>query len=151
VGLRSFSLLFVATIACAQSLPEGQGKELVEVICSSCHSTERIAAQHKTKPQWQDKVLEMLQEEIDVTQVEKDQIVEYLAKAFPGQIDIKKVNVNTGAAKEIETTLELSPENAAAIVRYREQNGAFKTIDDLKKVPGVDAAKIEAKKDRLEF
>ena len=93
----------------------------------------------------------MLQEEMDVTQAEKDQIVDYLAKAFPGQIDIKKVNVNTGAAKEIETTLELSPENAAAIVRYREQNGAFKTIDDLKKVPGVDAAKIEAKKDRLEF
>lgn len=151
MSLRSFSLLFVAAIACAQSLPEGQGKELVEVICSSCHSTERIAAQHRTKPQWQDKVLEMLQEEMDVTQAEKDQIVDYLAKAFPGQIDIKKVNVNTGAAKEIETTLELSPENAAAIVRYREQNGAFKTIDDLKKVPGVDAAKIEAKKDRLEF
>src|SRR5579863_9077161 len=78
-------------------------------------------------------------------------IVEYLAKTFPALIDIKKVNVNTAAAKDIETTLELSPETAAAIVRYREQNGAFKTIDDVKKVPGVDAAKIESKKDRLEF
>ena len=104
-----------------------------------------------TKPQWQDKVLEMLQEETDVTQAERDQIVEYLAKSFPAQIDLKKVNVNTAAAKDMETTLELSSETAAAIVRYREQNGEFKTIDDVKKVPGVDAAKIEAKKDRLEF
>jgi competence ComEA-like helix-hairpin-helix protein len=139
-------LVGVALCAPAQILPEGPGKELVEVICSSCHSTERIAAQHKTKPQWQDKVLEMLQEETDVTQAEKDKIVEYLAKTFP-----VRINVNTAAAKEIETALELSPEIAAAIVRYREQNGAFKNIGDLKKVPGADAVKIEAKKDLLEF
>jgi competence protein ComEA len=151
LGLRFLALILVAAAASAQSLPDGPGKELVTVICSSCHSTERVAAQHKTKSQWQDKVLEMLQEETDVTQAERDQIVEYLAKTFPTLIDIKKVNINTAAAKDIETTLELSPETAAAIVRYREQNGAFKTIDDVKKVPGVDAAKIESKKDRLEF
>jgi competence protein ComEA len=146
VSLRFASLLVLVTAASAQSLPEGQGKELVEVICSSCHSTERIATQHKTKPQWQDKVLEMLQEETDVTQAEKDKIVEYLARSFPARI-----NVNTASPAEIETSLELSPENATAIVRYREQHGAFKTVEDLKKVPGVDAAKIEAQKDRLEF
>jgi competence protein ComEA len=147
VGVRLLLLLVGVTVcAPAQSLPEGSGKELVDVICTSCHSTERIAAQHKTKPQWQDKVLEMLQEEADVTQAEKDQIVEYLAKSFPA-----RVNINTAAAKDIENVLELSADAAAAIVRYREQNGGFKTIGDLKKVPGVDAAKIEAKKDRLEF
>ena len=139
-------LLAMALCAPAQSLPEGPGKQLVEAICSSCHSTERIEDKRWTKPQWQDKVLEMLQEEPDVTQAEREQIVEYLAKNFPARI-----NVNTAAAKDIETGLELSAENAAAIVRYRERNGVFKAIDDLKKVPGVDAAKIEAKKDRLEF
>jgi competence protein ComEA len=146
VGLRSFALLWISVAASAQSLPEGSGKELVEVICSSCHSTERIAAQHKTKPQWQDKVLEMLQEETDVTQAERDRIVEYLAKSFPARI-----NVNSAAAKDIETVLELSPETALAIVRYRERNGGFKTIEDLKKVPGVDARKIDAHRERLEF
>jgi competence protein ComEA len=147
VGVRLLLLILGVTLcAPAQSLPEGSGKELVEVICSSCHSTERIAAQHRTKPQWQDKVLEMLQEETDVTQAEKDQIIDYLAKSFPA-----KINVNTAAAKDLETALELPVESAAALVKYREQNGAFKTIDDLKKVPGVDAAKIEAKRDRLDF
>jgi competence protein ComEA len=151
VGLKPLLSLFVfllamALCAPAQTLPEGPGKQLVEAICSSCHSTERIEDKRWTKPQWQDKVLEMLQEEPDVTQAEREQIVDYLAKSFPA-----RVNVNTAAAKDIETGLELSAENAAAIVRYRERNGAFKAIDDLKKVPGVDAAKIEAKKDRLEF
>ena len=38
---------------------------------------------------------------------------------------------------------------AAAIIEYRTKNGNFKSIDDLKKVPGIDPAKIDAKKDRL--
>jgi len=156
MGLRSLPSLLgplLATALCAPAqslpegaLPEGQGKELVEAICSVCHSTERIAAKRLTRPQWQDKVLEMLQEDPDVTQPERERIVDYLAKSFPA-----RVNINTAAAKDIETGLELSAENAAAIVRYREQNGGFKTVGDLKKVPGVDAAKIEAKKDLLEF
>ncbi len=146
MGLRRFLLFAVALCTPAQSLPDGPGKELVEVICSSCHSTERIVTKQWTKPQWQAKVLEMLQEELDVTQPERDKIVEYLAKSFPA-----KVNVNKAEAKELETALELSTENAAAIVRYREQKGDFKTLDDLKKVPGLDAAKIESRKDRVEF
>lgn len=147
MGLKPIALLLaIALCAPAQSLPEGPGKELVEVVCSSCHSTERIVDKHWTRPQWQDKVLEMLQEETDVTQAERDRIVDYLAKSFPA-----RVNVNKATAKDIETGLELSAENAAAIVRYREQNGGFTAIGDLKKVPGVDAAKIEARKDRLEF
>jgi competence protein ComEA len=88
----------------------------------------------------------MLQEEPDVTQPERDRIVDYLSRSFP-----KHVNVNTAASKEIETALELSPKDADAIVAYRQSKGAFKTVDDLKKVPGLDAAKIESNKSRLDF
>jgi competence protein ComEA len=51
----------------------------------------------------------------------------------------------------LETALEISTKEAEAIVRYREQNGDFKTPDDLMKVSGLDTAKIQARKDRLEF
>ena len=37
------------------------------------------------------------------------------------------------------------------LVKYRAEHGNFKSIDDLKKVPGIDPAKIEAKKDVLIF
>ena len=130
----------MALCASAQSLPEGPGKNLVEVICSSCHSTERIEDKRWTKPQWQDKVLEMLQEEPDVTQAEREQIVDYLSKSFPA-----RVNVNTAAAKDIETGLELSTENAAAIVRYRERNGGFKTIERSEEGPGRGCRQIRGK------
>jgi competence protein ComEA len=101
---------------------------------------------HLTKAEWQDKVLEMLQEDTDVTQSEKDRIVEYLAKNF-----FKKVDVNHAPSKDLAAALEISAKDADAIVRYREERGNFKTLDDLRKVPGLDMAKIEAKKERLEY
>jgi len=86
VGVKSLALITFAAMAPAQSppaLPEGPGKELVEAVCTACHSLERVVAKRGTKAEWQDKVLEMLQEDPDITQQERDQIVEYLAKSFP--------------------------------------------------------------------
>jgi competence protein ComEA len=139
-------LLAVALSCPAQTLPDGPGKDLVDVICTACHDANRIIAKQGTKADWQSKVLEMLQECPDVSQEERETIVNYLAKSFP-----KHVNVNTAAAPEIETTLEISAKDAEAIVRYRESKGSFKTLEDLKKVPGLDAAKIEADRPRVEF
>ena len=149
MGVRlGFLIAAAACGAVAQSLPDSPGRDLVQVICSSCHSTERIAAKQMSKPEWQAKVLEMLQEEPDVTQPERDQIVDYLARSFPKPL---RVAVNSAAAKELGEALEIASEQAAAIVEYRKQKGSFKTVDDLKKVPGLDAAKVEAHKDRLIF
>jgi competence protein ComEA len=130
----------------SQSLPDGAGKELVEVICTGCHDANRIIAKQGTKADWQSKVLEMLQECPDVAQDERARIVEYLAKSFP-----KHVNVNTASAKDIAEILELSVRDGESIVSYRQEKGKFQTTDDVKKIPGIDAAKIEAVKNRLEF
>ena len=136
----------VSSGAAGQSLPEGPGRELVEQICSACHAPTAVIGKQWTRSQWADKVLEMLQEEPDVTQPERDRIVDYLARNFP-----KPVNVNKAAAKELAAALDFSFADAEAIVRYREQKGGFKTVDDLKKVPGLDPARIEAKRQSLEF
>ena len=130
----------------AEGLPDGPGKNLVEAICSECHPSERIAAQQLTKRQWADKVLEMLQEAPDVKQSERDTIVEYLARNFPAH-----ANVNKADAKELQALLDISPESAVAIVSYRQKNGSFKTLDDLKKVPGVDAPKLDIKREIIDF
>ena len=152
MGLRSLALIGFALGLRAQGLPENPGPEnpgkaLVEAVCTVCHTTERIVAKQMSKEDWQAKVLEMLQEDPDITQPERDRIVEYLARSFP----VRRINVNKAAAKEFETVLDLSTKDAESIVRYREANGNFKSLEDLKKVPGVDAAKIEARKDRLDF
>jgi competence protein ComEA len=40
---------------------------------------------------------------------------------------------------------------SSKVIEYRKKNGDFKSLDDLKKVPDVDAKKLDAKKDRLAF
>jgi competence protein ComEA len=144
--MRFLALAFAAAVAAqAQSFPDGPGKDLFTAICSSCHEPTRVLDKHWTRKQWKDKVLEMLQEEPDVTEKESGQIVEYLSNTF-----FKKVNVNTAPAKDLEDALEITAKDAAAITAYRSTN-AFKTVDDLKKVPGIDGAKLESNRARLEF
>jgi len=77
-------------------------------------------------------------------------IVEYLARNYPAD-DVPRLKVNEAAAIDFESILSLKRSQAAAIIQYRETHGKFKTIEDLKKVPGIDPAKVEAKKDRLIF
>lgn len=117
------------------------------MVCSMCHSPTAVIGKQGSKQWWQAKVTEMLQEVTDVPDSDVDAIVGYLAKNFP----VIKTNVNKATAQELKTGLELTAEESEAIVHYRAANGTFKTIADLEKVPGLDAVKIESKKDRLEF
>jgi competence protein ComEA len=147
VKLSRYLLCLLVWGAFGQTLPDGPGKETFETVCSICHSPNAVIGQQGTKQWWQSKVTEMLQEETEVPEKDVDAIVAYLAKNFP----VVKINVNKAAAKDLETGLGLTAQESEAIVHYREAKGNFKTLDDLKKVPGLDAVKIESKKDRLEF
>src|SRR6266849_2856616 len=73
-------LTFYAIAACVQgqTLPEGDGKDLVQAVCTACHEASNFTTKHMTKPQWQAKVLEMLQECPDVDQQESEKIADYL-------------------------------------------------------------------------
>jgi competence protein ComEA len=152
VGVKLFLLCLISLGLCAQTvpaqaLPDGPGKETFQMVCSMCHAPTAVIGKQGTRQWWQSKVTEMLQEETDIPASDVDTIVSYLAKNFP----IVKINVNKAAAKDLENGLELTAQESEAIVHYREAKGNFKTLDDLKKVPGLDAVKIESKKDRLEF
>jgi len=146
VGLK-FALFLISVSLCAQTLPDGPGKETFQMVCSMCHSPTAVIGKQGTKQWWQSKVTQMLQEVTDVPDSDVDSIVNYLARNFP----IIKTNVNKATAKEIQTGLELTAAESDAIVRFRESHGAFKSLEELKKVPGLDAVKVESKRDRLEF
>jgi competence ComEA-like helix-hairpin-helix protein len=59
--------------------------------------------------------------------------------------------VNKAPAKDLQDQLDLSGDEAAAIVKYRDANGGIKNWDDLAKVPGLDAKKLEPLKKRLKY
>ena len=48
-----------------------------------------------------------------------------------------KVNINTAPVTELEALPGIGPSKAEAIVKYREEKGNFKTIEDLKNVKGI--------------
>ena len=67
-----------------------------------------------------------------------DLIEDYLAAHFG-----KPIYVNTDSVEALQNALSLTPQEAAALAKYRQVNGNFRNLDDLLKVPGVDAKKIQ--------
>lgn len=55
----------------------------------------------------------------------------------PAPTIARRLNINTATAAELELLPEVGPKLAAAIVRYREINGPFKSVVDLDHVKGV--------------
>jgi competence protein ComEA len=139
----------VAAAADKPKLPDGPGKETMQRICSSCHGPEIVLGKRLTRDGWSQIVMNMIQRGAQGTDDEFADIVDYLTKTVSAEA--AKINVNKATSKELQTGLEISDKDADAILHYREANGDFKSIDDLKKVPGLDAAKVDAKKNRLSF
>jgi len=139
----------LALVLTAQStpLPEGEGKAEIEKSCNTqCHGTAVWSGSKRTPAQWKAVVSEMVGMGADVSEADETLIVAYLSRHFA-----VTVNVNTAAAKQIAEALELTADQAAAIVAYRETNGKFATWQDVAKVPGLPAKAIEEKRDRLVF
>jgi len=60
------------------------------------------------------------------------------------------VNINTATAAELAGAIKgVGDTKAAAIVSYRNQHGPFKSVDDLKSVPGIGDKILENNRNNL--
>jgi competence protein ComEA len=137
------------TAAAADGHPEfpaGPGRDVTLRMCSKCHSPNNILALGRTPEGWQEIIVKMTTMGLQGSDEDFTTVLDYLTANFP-----PKVNVNKANAAQLTSGLGLTAEEAAAIISYREKNGDYKSIDDLKKVAGVDAAKLDAKKNALQF
>ncbi|HYL76725.1 MAG TPA: helix-hairpin-helix domain-containing protein [Bryobacteraceae bacterium] len=143
------SLAICFPLAQAQErLPVGPGRDTLKKVCSPCHSAENVVGLAKTREEWGAVVGDMLARGAKGTDDEFNDVVDYLAEHFP---QAPPVNVNKASAKDLETSLGFSPKEAEAIVHYRGEKGNFKSVEEVEKVPGVDAKKVQARRDRLAF
>lgn len=61
--------------------------------------------------------------------------------------DSDLVNINTSDENELMTLSGIGPSKAKAIIFYREENGMFQSIEQLKEVSGIGDQTFEAIKD----
>lgn len=138
----------VAALAAAQdqkSLPDGPGKESLQRVCSNCHELESVTGARRTKIGWQRMIEDMISRGAEGSEDDMAAVVSYLTANFG------KVNVNTASAPEIEKMLEFTPKEAQAILEFREKNGKIADFEQLKKVPGLSADKLQAKRPMIAF
>ena len=61
----------------------------------------------------------------------------------------EKININTATQTQLETLPGIGPSTSLKIVNYRQENGKFKNIEDIKEVSGIGDAKYENIKDLI--
>jgi competence protein ComEA len=126
-------------------LPDAPGKPTVVATCTSCHGSEIMTDAPRTVAGWIDVTLAMKDFGATATEAEWKTVTDYLVT------HLALIEVNKAEAAHLQLAFGVSEAVAKDVVAYRDQQGGFKTIDDLKKAPGIDAAKIDALKDRLLF
>jgi len=151
VALPLVFLSFSAVSAYAQAndivLPDGKAKTLIQNTCTECHGLDTVVSTPMSPEKWRETVKRMVKRGATLSPEEIDTVVDYMTVYFSQD----KVNVNTAGPQELQDSLEITPAQATAILQYRKANGHFKDLASLQKVPGLDAKKLEAKKDSITF
>lgn len=142
--------VLLVTHVTAQELPDGAGQEETARMCRGCHEVARSVSLRQDRTAWSATINKMIAFGMNGPDADVKAVLDYLSKHFPAE-DVPRVNVNTASAIQLESGLSLRRSEAAALIAYRKENGTFKSIDDLKKVPSIDAEKIEPKKHRIAF
>lgn len=131
-------------------LPGSGGREAAIRVCSGCHEFERSISLRQDRDGWKATVNKMIGLGADPSESDFGLIVDYLAANYPAEA-MPPLNVNTARAIDFESRLTMRRSESAAIIKYRNEHGRFKSIADLKNVPGIDPSKIDAKKGILDF
>ncbi|MFO8154140.1 ComEA family DNA-binding protein [Thioalkalivibrio sp.] len=61
------------------------------------------------------------------------------------------VNVNTATAEQLSELSNVGPAKAAAIVSYREENGPFRSLQELTRVSGIGERTVEMNLELIEL
>lgn len=131
-----------------EGLPDGPGKDVTVRACGPCHEARRAASVRLTREGWAAVIDSMQKRGAQVSDENFPIILEYLSTHFLGEAQ-QPLNLNTATQIDLEAAGGLLRREAAAVIRYRDQHGRFKSVDDLKKVPGLDFRKIDSRRDAI--
>lgn len=72
-----------------------------------------------------------------------------VANASSGENNSDLININTATSEELQKLPRVGPATAKNIIEYREKNGGFKNIDEIKNVPRIGEKTFEKFKDKI--
>ena len=148
--MRFIVLAAMGALLLRADIPAGPGKDETVKYCATCHSAEQAVSLRQGQQEWAATIDKMVGMGAKIPDASYDPILSYLTKHFGADAPLP-IKVNKASAVDLESLMLLKRSEAAAIIQYRTEHGDFKSIDDLKKVPGLDFKKVEAKKDLLVF
>jgi competence protein ComEA len=148
--VRSLLMVMLGGGVVLADIPAGPGKDATVKYCSDCHSIEQAVSLRQGPEEWKATLEKMTGMGAKVPESSYESILGYLTAHFGADAPLP-IRVNKASAVDLESLLLLKRSEARAIIDYRTGHGDFKTIDDLRKVQGLDFKKIEAKKDLLVF
>lgn len=137
--------------AAATVMPEGAGKQIILRECTACHLPDHFVKYRHSPDEWQAIVIRMAPRTRSITKDETDTVLKYLSSNFPKVDDATRLNVNKATAQDIAARLGLTPDEAKAVIDYRQRHGTFREWGELLAIYGVDGRKIEAVKDKMSF
>jgi competence ComEA-like helix-hairpin-helix protein len=141
----SLSLSVDVATGSQQASGSKNGEEVFLNRCSTCHGTERALVAPRTRRGWEGVLAEMVNNNgAQLEAGESDAILAFLTERHG------LVNVNAATAEEI-VALGLSKQDADTIVSYRTDHGPFADFAALRGVPGVDADRLDAVRQRVAF
>ena len=154
-------------------LPAGEGKELLKVLCTTCHDLGRVITQRRDIKTWRQTVNQMLAswdpKYSDYLGEDVGILSTYLAQYFgpltptyetlQGDPELREkylrgeikslMNINAASLAELTKLPGISKEIAERILQYRAAHGSFKRSEDLKTLAEIGEKEFEKLKDLI--
>lgn len=122
-------------------LPDGEGKSVVLLSCSSCHDLRQVITQKKSESGWKTSVQKMVS--MYKAPLDKDDVpvlTEYLSRHFGKSNPIERLpmDINSSSAELLARLPGVSADLAKAIVETREKKGPFESVEELSRVESIE-------------
>ena len=135
--------------ALAQEPPpeaEAPGREVTERLCNNCHGPENYNSYKNTRREWKVVVEDMVGRGATGTDAEFAQVISFLTAEYG-----KPLKINEAPVRDLQAAMDLTPDQAQAIVDHRTKNGPFKTVEDVLKVTGIPAERVQEQRKNFVF
>ena len=129
----------------AASDGDDAGAALLARMCSRCHDSARIVETRRTRSDWQDMLLRMIEKGAEGDDKDFETLFAYLCSTYG------RIYINQAGAAEIVAVLGVPSDDADAITKYRASKGNFADFDALVKVPNVNRSTLEKHREALVF